>query len=63
MRGIIIDGVTASGKTSIIKNLNISLSESKPPMTKFFISEHYTERMLEHLKDDDQLIGGEVKNK
>ena len=57
MKGIIIDGVAASGKTSILRNLNKSLVEIKPTTTKFFISEHYTERMLEHLKESGGLTG------
>lgn len=62
MKGIIIDGVAASGKTSILKNLNKSLVEIRPTMTKFFISEHYTERMLEHLKESGKLNGTYISN-
>ncbi|OGY94165.1 MAG: hypothetical protein A2406_01655 [Candidatus Komeilibacteria bacterium RIFOXYC1_FULL_37_11] len=61
MKGIIIDGVVSSGKTSILKHLHRLISEQNPTSTKFFISEHYTERMLEHLKDKGELDGSHIK--
>lgn len=61
MKGIIIDGVSSSGKTSILRHLHSKISEEYPSSTKFFISEHYTERMLEHLKESNKLTGTHVK--
>lgn len=61
MRGIIIDGVTASGKTSVLKILKQSLEASKPEMSKIFLSEHYTQRMLEHKKESGDLCFNDVK--
>lgn len=61
MKGIIIDGVASSGKTSILKIIHNKLSEQYPSSTKFFISEHYTERMLEHLKESGELNGFHIK--
>jgi len=62
MRGIIIDGVAASGKSSILRLFQKKLMESKPNMTKIFLSEHYTERMLEHLKEDGTLNGYHISD-
>lgn len=61
MKGIIIDGVASSGKTSILRHLHSKISEQYPSSTKFFISEHYTERMLEHLKEKGALTGTHIK--
>jgi len=61
MKGIIIEGVASSGKTSILKHLHAKISEHFPDSTKLFISEHYTERMLEHLKDSQELRGLDIK--
>lgn len=62
MKGIIIDGVAASGKTTILKQIHSEIIEVKPSMTKLFVSEHYTERMLEHLKESGKLDGFYIKN-
>ena len=62
MKGIIIEGVASSGKTSILKHLHAKISEQFPASTKLFISEHYTERMLEHLKESKKLSGLYIKN-
>ncbi|MFA6421844.1 MAG: hypothetical protein WCV92_00335 [Candidatus Buchananbacteria bacterium] len=61
MKGIIIDGVASSGKTMIFQLLQKKLVEFKPSTTKLFISEHYTQRMIEHLRDDGSLNGGDIK--
>lgn len=61
MKGIIIDGVVSSGKTMIFQILQKRLAEIRPSMTKLFISEHYTQRMLEHLKEDGSLNGRDIK--
>lgn len=62
MKGVIIDGVAASGKTSILKLLQKKIIEEKPNISKLFISEHYTQRMLEHLAENGKLNGAHVKN-
>ena len=48
MRGIILDGVSASGKSSILNLVQQRIVKEYPSSTKLFISEHYTQRMLEH---------------
>jgi thymidylate kinase len=61
MRGIIIDGVVASGKSSIIRYVQRELVELYPQRSKLFLSEHYTERMLEGLRENGQLNGKRTK--
>ena len=51
MKGLIIEGVSSSGKTSILRYLHNTLTREKPANTKLFLSEHYSERMLEHVKE------------
>ena len=48
--GWIIEGVVASGKTTFIKQLQQILANKHPARTKIYISEHYTERVLENEK-------------
>jgi len=62
MRGIIIDGVAGSGKSSILNYIHSEIHKKYPSSTKFFISEHYTERMLEHLRDKKELNGFHIKS-
>ncbi len=62
MQGVVIDGVAASGKSTIIQHLNHKLIEESPWTSKFFLSEHYTQRVLEHLKDSHELTGHHVKS-
>jgi hypothetical protein len=50
MRGVIIEGVTASGKSSLFRLLQGRLFLERPSNTKLFLSEHYTERLLEDSK-------------
>ncbi|MFC1790226.1 hypothetical protein ACFLZP_01940 [Patescibacteria group bacterium] len=61
MKGIIIDGVVASGKSSIIKYIQQELVKLYPQRSKFFLSEHYTERILESLRENGQLDGKKTK--
>jgi thymidylate kinase len=61
MKGIIIDGVATSAKTTILKYLHNKIVENNPTIAKFFVSEHYTERMLEHLKESEELDGARIK--
>lgn len=62
MKGIIIDGVAGSGKSSILNYLHKKINRRYPFSTKFFISEHYTERVLEHLRDKGELNGLHIKS-
>ena len=50
INGWIIEGVVASGKTTFIKELQQILANRHPARTKVYISEHYTERVLEDEK-------------
>lgn len=60
MKGIIIDGVAAAGKTTVLQLLQAKLVSDNPGSTKLFISEHYTQRMLEHKLHSDTLNTDEV---
>jgi hypothetical protein len=55
MRGCILEGVTASGKSTIFRRIQQKLVEEHPAQTKLLYSEHYTERMLEHLREANEL--------
>jgi hypothetical protein len=48
--GWIVEGTVASGKTTLIQALQQKLIEQHPSRTKLFISEHYTDRVLEDEK-------------
>ena len=48
--GLIIEGVVASGKTTLIQELQQILANRHPARTKIYIGEHYTERVLENEK-------------
>lgn len=62
MRGLIIDGVVASGKSTILHILNKKIIEEEPTLSKIFLSEHYTQRMLEHLRDGKKIDGQYINN-
>lgn len=47
MKGIIPDGVAAAGKSTTLQYLQTRIIQEKVGSTKLFISEHYTQRMLE----------------
>lgn len=55
MKGIILDGVAAAGKSTTLQHLQTRIVKEKQGSTKLFISEHYTQRMLE-----DKLHSGEL---
>jgi thymidylate kinase len=55
MRGLIIEGVSASGKSTILRMLQEQLAIQRPSCTKLMLSEHYTERLLEVAKNDGTL--------
>jgi ABC-type lipoprotein export system ATPase subunit len=46
-RGWIVEGVSGVGKTTLLKHYQALVAELRPATTKLFISEHYTERVLE----------------
>jgi hypothetical protein len=47
MRGIILEGVVAAGKSTVLGYLQRRITTEKAGSTKLFISEHYTQRVLE----------------
>lgn len=51
MIGVVLEGVTGSGKTRLVGHLQRLLAAGAPSNTKVFLGEHYTERMLEHLQE------------
>lgn len=55
MRALIIEGITASGKSTILAEVNRKLAELHPQISKTFLSEHYTQRVLEKLRDEQKL--------
>jgi hypothetical protein len=55
INGWIIEGVVASGKTTFIQELQQILANKYPARTKVYISEHYTERILEDQKANRSL--------
>jgi thymidylate kinase len=56
MIGVIIEGITGSGKTRLVGHLQRVLATRAPANTKLFIGEHYTERALEHLQEAGTLV-------
>jgi deoxyadenosine/deoxycytidine kinase len=61
MKGIIIEGVIGSGKSSVLRLLHQRLSTDRPNSNKFFISEHFTQRALEELIANNSLSQSIVK--
>lgn len=55
MKGIVIEGVSAIGKSTILQGIQQKVNEAYPNSTKLYISEHYTQRMLEHLLEKNEL--------
>ncbi len=55
MKGIIIDGVAAAGKSITLQHLQTRIIREKEGSTKLFISEHYTQRVFEDKIDSGQL--------
>jgi thymidylate kinase len=56
MIGLIIEGITGSGKTRLLGHVQRVLATRAPSNTKLFIGEHYTERALEHLQEAGTLV-------
>lgn len=61
MRGIVLEGISASGKSTILNLIQKRILEERPTSTKLFISEHYTQRMLEHELEAHSLTSKQVK--
>ena len=47
LQGRIIEGVSGSGKTRLLGEIQVQLARQKPGSTRLVLSEHYTERVLE----------------
>lgn len=62
MKGVIIEGVSAIGKSTILSGLQDKISQTYPNSTKLFISEHYTQRMLEHIAEKGELQPSDIRN-
>lgn len=61
MKGIILDGVAAAGKSTTLQHLQTKIIIEKAGSTKLFISEHYTQRMLEDKLHSGQLTASLLK--
>jgi hypothetical protein len=61
MKGIILDGVAAAGKSTTLQHLQTKIITEKAGSTKLFISEHYTQRMLEDKLHSGQLTAPLLK--
>ena len=62
MRGIILEGISASGKSSILTLIQQRILQEYPASTKLFISEHYTQRMLEHKLETQNLTSDHIED-
>lgn len=62
MRGLILDGVIASGKTTLLRRLQQRIATQTPPFSQISLTELYTERMIEHLRVDGILPGRSVRD-
>jgi hypothetical protein len=60
--GWIVEGTVASGKTSLIQALQHICISQHPARTRVFISEHYTERVLEDQKASGCLMTEDALN-
>ncbi|KAA5597306.1 hypothetical protein [Blastochloris sulfoviridis] len=60
MPGFIIEGVTGVGKSIVFKRMQALIGERHPANTKLLLSEHYTERVLEHAKEAGTLTEEQV---
>ena len=60
LNGLIVEGVVAAGKTTMIREIMSVLAERRHSCTKVFLSEHYTERVLEDKKARKTLTVGKV---
>ena len=60
MRGIILEGVSGSGKSRLCTALQVELARVAPSTSKVFVSEHVTERALEGQRRDGELCEVDV---
>lgn len=61
MRLLVIEGVVASGKTSVFTHLQTALSETKANVSKFFVTEHISQRVFECI-DDISIKKAHIRN-
>ena len=62
MRGLIIEGATAAGKSTLSNRIQTRMTEEVPEATKIIISEHYTERIFEDRVKDGQYVVPDILN-
>ncbi|MBN9087694.1 MAG: hypothetical protein J0J01_12360 [Reyranella sp.] len=60
MAGLILEGVTGAGKTRLFHAIQAWLARNRASNTKLFLSEHYSERVLEARHKAGDLGEGEV---
>jgi hypothetical protein len=60
MKGIVLEGVTASGKTRLLAAVQRQLVAKRPSATKLVLSEHYTDRLLEEPRKHGKLAFSEA---
>ena len=57
----IIEGVSGAGKSCLLNALQKLFVTHYPKATKLFISEHFTQRSLEHLRDGKSLASSAIE--
>lgn len=62
LKGYIIEGVTGSGKTTYIKQIQSKLLIDYPENTKLMIGEAHTDRIFEQRRDTKKLIENDIIN-
>src|SRR5437879_12217786 len=60
MTGVVVEGVVAAGKTTLLRHLQQHLVDLRPACTKLVLSEHYAERVLEDRRAACTLTPDEV---
>lgn len=61
LKGVIIEGVVAAGKSSLLSAVVSSLHGMYPNISKIHLSEHYTERALHRSRQEGKLTGAVVR--
>src|SRR5947209_12604938 len=60
MTGLVVEGVVAAGKTTLLGHLQRHLVDLRPACTRLVLSEHYTERVLEDKRATRMLTPDDV---
>lgn len=60
MIGLIVEGVTAAGKSTLLNGLQTRMVIEVPAATKVFVSEHYTERLFEDKVKQDGAVAVDI---